>query len=187
MYKRFHSKDLTIAEIMRFLCALLLLGITDVRSYKKAWNTKNAQFIVRLNELISRNCFEAISSFLHVVTPEEEEQHAQHPLRKILALHSHMKTTCKQLYQPLQQVSIDECIVKSKARTKFRQYMKDKPVKWGFKYWVLADPSGYTYDFDLYCGAAQSARSENGLAFDVVTSLVTPLHHQNYQLYCDNF
>jgi hypothetical protein len=65
--------------------------------------------------------------------------------------------------------------------------MKDKPVKWGFKYWVLADPSGYTYDFDLYCGAAQSARSENGLAFDVVTSLVTPLHHQNYQLYCDNF
>lgn len=113
MYKRFHSKDLSIAEMMRFLCALLLLGITDVRSYRKAWNTKNAQFIVRLNELMSRNRFEAISSFLHVVTPEEEEQHAQHPLRKILALHSHMKTTCKQLYQPLQQVSIDERIVKS--------------------------------------------------------------------------
>ena len=84
-------------------------------------------------------------------------------------------------------MSIDKRMVKSKARTKFRQYMKDEPAKWGFKYWVASDPSAYTYDFNLYLGAAQSDRSEHGLAYDVVTTLVATLHHQNYQLYCDNF
>ena len=43
-------------------------------------------------------------------------------------------------------------MVKSKARSHFVQYMKDKPVKWGFKFWVIADPSGYTVDFNLYTG-----------------------------------
>ena len=136
---------------------------------------------------MSRNRFEALSSFFHVVTPDEETEHASHQLKKILFLHNHMKTKCKELYQPLQQVSVDKRMVKSKARAKFRQYMKDKPAKWGFKYWVVSDPSGYTYDFELYQGAAQSDRSEHGLAYDVVTMLVATLHHQSYQLYCDNF
>ena len=30
--------------------------------------------------------------------------------------------------------------------------MKNKPCKWGFKYWVIANTSGYTLDFDLYTG-----------------------------------
>ena len=91
-----------------------------------------------------------------------------------------MKAKCKELHQQLQQVSIDERTVKSKARTKFRQYMKDKPSKWGFKYWVISDPSAYSYDYNPYLGAAQSDRSDHGVAHDVVTTLLESLHHQNY-------
>ena len=187
MFKRFRYHQLTEDEMRRFVCVLLLLGITGVRSYKHAWSTKNAQHIVRLNELMTRNRFEVISAFFHVVTPQEEQENADHPLKKILPLHEHMKLKCKEFYQPLQQISIDERMVKSKARTKFRQYMKDKPSKWGFKYWVISDPSGYTYDFNLYLGAARSDRSEHGLVHDVVLALLVSLHNQNYQLYCDNF
>ena len=123
-----------------------------------------------------------------MVTSIEEQQNADHPLKKILLLHDHVKVKCFDFYQPLQEVSVDERMVRSKARTKFRQYMKDKPTKWGFKYWVLSDPSGYTVDFDLYCGASRNtSRSEFGLGYDVVMSLVSPLLYQNYRLYCDNF
>ena len=78
---------------------------------------------------MTRNRFEAISAFFHLVTPQEELTNTQNPLKKILPLHQHMNAKCKELYQPLQQVSIDERMVKGKARTKFRQYMKDKPSK----------------------------------------------------------
>ena len=132
---------------------------------------------------MTRNRFEAISAFFHLVTPQEELTNAQNPLKKILPLHQHMKAKCKELYQPLQQVSIDERMVKGKARTKFRQYMKDKPSKWGFKYWVISDPSAYLYDYNPYpypLGAAQSDRSDHGVAHDVVTTLLESLYHQNY-------
>ena len=146
------------------------------------------QFLIRLHDLMTRHQFEAISAFLHVVTESEEAAHRDHPLRKVLPIHNLLKQTCLQLYQPLKELSIDERMVKSKARTHLRQYIRNKPTKWGFKYWVLADASGYTVDFNLYCGRKGTQQiSPNGLSFDVVMELVSPYHYQGYQVFTDNF
>ena len=87
----FKYKQLTNDEMNRFVTVLLLLGITGVRSYTKAWNSRNAQYILCLNELMTRNRYEAIASFFHIVTPEEETSFGNHPLRKILPFHEYMK------------------------------------------------------------------------------------------------
>ena len=79
-------------------------------------------------------------------------------------------------------------MVKSKARCHLIQYMKNKPCKWGFKYWVIADTSGYTLDFDLYTGKmVQEKKQEKGLAYDVVMELCQPFKFQGYSLFVDNF
>ena len=97
-----------------------------------------------------------------------------------------MNEKCFELYQPFAHLSIDECMVKSKARSHFRQYIRNKPTKWGFKYWVLSDPTGYT--FDLYCAAQQCQPiSSNGLSCDVVMQLVQPFMFQGYEVFMDNF
>lgn len=80
--------------------------------------------------LMSCNRFETISLFFHLVTVRQEEEKKDHPLRKVLPLHSHMKEKCFELYQPFAHLSIDECMVKSKARSHFRQYIRNKPTKW---------------------------------------------------------
>ena len=172
---------------MCFLGCLLLLSVNSVRSYRHAWEKKSSQFMVRLLQLMSRNRFETIGSFLHIVTPAEEVQLANHPLKKILPLHDYIKGKCLEVYQPLQELSVDERMVKSKARTHFRQYIKDKPTKWGFKYWVIADPTGYTIDCNIYCGASSRDTSEKGLSHKVVTDLIQPFRFQGYLLYCDSF
>lgn len=77
-------------------------------------------------------------------------------------------------------------MVRSKAKTHFRQYIRNKPTKWGFKYWVLADVTAYTVDFDIYIGSAAES-SGKGLSFDVVIKLVEPYKFQGYDLYFDNF
>ena len=57
------------------------------------------------------------------------------------------------LFQPFQNICTDECMVRNKGRYSFRQYICDKPTKWGMKLWVLADSStGYTCDFDVCLG-----------------------------------
>ncbi len=80
---------------------------------------------------------------------EEEAELSQHRLKEILPFQEHVKGRCLEFYQPLQQLSTDDRVVKSKARTHFRQYIRNKPTESGYKYSVLADPTGYTMDFNL--------------------------------------
>ena len=43
--------------------------------------------------------------------------------------------TCKELYQPYQNISIDERMAKSKGRSGIKQDIKNKPTSWGIKLW----------------------------------------------------
>ena len=65
--------------------------------------------------------------------------------------------------------------------------MQNKPVKWGFKFWVIADPSGYTIDFNVYTGKDSSSKDDHGVANGVVMKLVAPFFFQGYHLFIDNF
>ena len=77
-------------------------------------------------------------------------------------------------------------MVKNKGRYAFRQYIRDKPTKWGMKLWVLADSNtGYTYNFDIYLGKQDNGPF--GLAYGVVMNLVKSLVRQGYKLIFDNF
>jgi hypothetical protein len=109
------------------------------------------------------------------VDPASEQK--EDKLRKVTAFVDKFKDICKSLYQPSQNVAIDERMVKSKHRSGIRQYIRDKPTKWGIKLWVVADSlNGYTYDFNIYAGkVAGQVASVNGLGFDVLTKLMQPL------------
>lgn len=78
-------------------------------------------------------------------------------------------------------------MVATKARLGIKQYMSNKPTKWGLKFFVLADVNVYTIDFKLYTGKSEVA-SGNGLSFDVVTSLINKYYlGSGYVIYRDSF
>lgn len=98
---------------------------------------------------MTRSRFEAINAFFHIVTPQEEAANGNDPLKKVQTFYDAVKAKCMELYQPLQQLSADEGIVKPKGRTHFHQFICNKPMKCGFKFWVLADSTGLTSDCSL--------------------------------------
>ena len=99
---------------------------------------------------------------LHVVDPATEDPNNK--LRKVESLIHDFKQLCKELYVPRQYVAVDERMVKSRHRSGFRQFIKEKPTKWGIKHWVLADSSnGYTIDFNIYIGRAAGREVKMGL------------------------
>ena len=54
-------------------------------------------------------------------------------------------------YNTHEELSIDEAMIPFKGRLSIKQYMKDKPTKWGVKVFVLADArNGYTVRLQVY-------------------------------------
>ena len=123
-------------------------------------------------------------SFLKISNGRTEDPDDK--LSKARFLMEFMRRKCLKLFQPFQNVCIDERMVRNKGRYSFRQYIRDKPTKWGMKLWVLADSStGYTYDFDVYLGKS-IATSGFGLAYDVVMNLKSIVNY-GYYLCFENF
>lgn len=85
-----------------------------------------------------------------------------------------IQNACKAFRHPCRSLAVDECMVPCKGHTAMRQYMNDKPTKWGFKLFVLADSSnGYTVDFSVYTGKnnvlVEHAESSGGSAHTVLS------------------
>jgi hypothetical protein len=74
-----------------------------------------------------------------------------------------------------------------------RQYLPNKPCKWGVKVWCVADSSSkYVYNFDIYCGAQNGGdvparRGEGNLARNVVVKLMEGLEGKGHVLITDNY
>jgi len=95
-------------------------------------------------------------------------------------------------YIPHEQLSVDEGMIPFKGRLSFKQYMKDKPVKFGVKMWIAADAvTAYCLNFEVYVGKhATTFRYLDrhfGLSGRVVIELTKHLHNRGHTVYTDNF
>ena len=68
--------------------------------------------------------------------------------------------------------------------------MRNKPVKFGQKFWAVATPLGYAIQFYSYAGKDENYDSNLGLGGSVVATLAEKLPSQvgsNYHIIMDNF
>ena len=55
------------------------------------------------------------------------------------------------MLQPEAHQSTDEHMCKFNRKSTMREYMKNKPIKWDFKFWFRCGAkSGYLYEFNIY-------------------------------------
>ncbi|CAC5371841.1 unnamed protein product [Mytilus coruscus] len=103
----------------------------------------------------------------------------------------HVKEISQSLYFPHKDISADERMVASKHKySGIRQFIKDKPIRFGIKLWVLAcSVTGYTWNFFVYLGKKRTniVDKSKGLAYTVVTTLCEKLYGQGFRLYVDSF
>ena len=192
--KKYEWTDVDTEEMYRFLGIITYTTLCHLPSLPDYWalNSVTSQSVPR--SVMTRDRFSIIWWNIHLSNPEEDRVNdarglgGYDKLFRIKPLYDTVRMACKTHYHPRQQVSVDERMLATKAKTGMTQYMRDKPTKWGLKLFVLADSSnGYTVDFNMYTGKTNTPII-HGLAFDVVMALVTSASlGTGYHLYMDNF
>ncbi|XP_035262865.1 nascent polypeptide-associated complex subunit alpha, muscle-specific form-like [Anguilla anguilla] len=188
-------KEVTPGDMSNYISMVIYLGLVRPSSFRDLWRTDKLHSHYFPSSVMPGYKFMAIGSYLHMSDPAEDVlndqlrgQEGYDPLFRLKPLQNQILTACRAYYHPYQNLSIDERMVATKGRIGIKQFMKDKPTKWGFKLFVLADSkSGYTCDFSVYQGKAFTP-SGNGLSYDAVVNLLrVPFLGTGYHLFVDNF
>ena len=77
-----------------------------------------------------------------------------------------------------------------------KQFIRGKPIRWGYKGWVLASPLGYSFKIDLYQGKEENSNGNKyrdifGLGGSVVLNFLDDIQREypgrRFSFYFDNF
>ena len=95
------------------------------------------------------NKFMNMHTFFHIA--ENEKDNKTNPLYKIRPFLMHFYLWWCYYYKLSQLLAIDECMIKFELG--FKQYIKNKLVKWGIKCYLLCNSiNGYCYKASIYYG-----------------------------------
>lgn len=95
----------------------------------------------------------------------------------------------KSCYNINYHVTVDEMLESFRGRCMFRQYIPNKPAKYGIKIFALVDSqTDYTYNLEIYAGQQPNGPYKlSNSGFDVVDRLVTPISGTKRNITCDNW
>ena len=175
--KKWVAPDL--ASLKCFLGVMLCMGMIKRPSYKDYWTSSKLFGTPGISELMSCDHFEQIRNSLHFIN--EDDCDKDDKLYKIRPLIEHFTNVSQSLYSPERELTIDESMIKFNGRSKFKVYMPLKPVKYGFKAYVLTEAStGYLLNWSLYEG-------EKSSLVDIVSNLASPFAKNGYTIAMDRF
>ncbi len=183
--------DVTLDEFKAFYGLSLLMGCMTFDRDEMYWSNSSKHKLIgsSFGEIMTRNRFIQIRRYLHFSDDAQVAAHRDDKLYKVRLLLDSLRKSYQEEYIPHKEVSVDEAMIPFKGRLGIKQYMKDKPVKFGIKMWVAADAiSAYCYNFEVYIGKNNDVVNKNlGMAAKVVIGLTKPLEKKGHVIYTDNF
>ncbi|KAI4468025.1 transposase is4 [Holotrichia oblita] len=105
-----------------------------------------------------RNRFFTIMRYMHCA--DNSNADPLDKLWKIRPLMDRIKDKCKENFIPEEQLSYDESMIKYYGKHGCKQFIRGKPIRFGYKMWCLNTVSGYLIDFAMYQGL-NPRRNEN--------------------------
>ena len=174
-------EKITIEELTAFMGFMILMGIVHLPSIYDYWKKDEVFLYSPIALRITRNQFCDIQRYLHFVEnsllpPSGSPRYSR--LQKVQPIIDLLEDRFKSIYSLHRDVSINEAMIPFKGRSSMKQYMPLKPVKRGFKFWMLADAhTSYFSYFDVYTGN-KSDTVQQGLGASIVKTLCKPIEHR---------
>ena len=174
-------------DIISFVSCVLYMSIVKLPSTRDYRSSSIG--ISHVANIMPVNRFEKLKSIIHFADNSTADKDDK--LFKIRPLINKINEQLNSI--PIEESSaVDEQIIPFKGRHSIKQYNPKKPHKWGFKVFVLSGVSGFSYNFEVYCGGGDNICLENepelGVSSNVVMRLARILSDGvNHKLYVDNW
>ena len=181
-------------DIQKFLGICVFTSVSYCTNVRDYWADVTGSTFVK--EVMAVNSFEKLRANLHFNNNETQvpaDQPGFDKLHKIRPIINRLQE--KFLLVPIEEsLSVDEQICATKLRHHLKQYMANKPHKWGFKLFFLCGVSGYAYAFEVYTGQENNPneRPRNEPDFGASSNVVVRLarnvpNFKHHKIYFDNY
>ena len=133
--------------------------------------------------------FKKIRRILRFDNPDTHQARlARDKLAAVRLLIEGFQSNSHSAFIPGECVTVDEQLYPFRGRCRYRQYMPNKPAKYGLKFWLLCENENfYCYNLQFYCGKEDERPSNIPLGEHVVMSLSESLKQSGRNITCDNF
>lgn len=184
------NMNLRLEELYVFFGALLLSGYAKYPNKRMYWSSESDVPKI-LADSMRLNRFEQIVRNLHLNDNSNiDKEDRLYKLRPIIET---LNVNFRKYSGLDEKLSIDESMIPYYGKHYAKQFIKGKPIRFGFKNWALCTSNGYLLAFDIYMGKQPTLDNENktfGIGGNVVLSLLEKANippHKGYQIYFDNY
>src|SRR5437763_4388622 len=194
-------KDTSAIEMKAFLGVLTWMSIIELPEISMYWNRLTYQDLIA--KVFPRTRFQKLLSYWHLNHSSKDPNlvnsdaasaaiavSTSNPVRprfyKLEPLLTTIVNTCKRIYTLGENCVVDESMAGFTGRASGIVYLPDKPTKWGFQFFMLADcVTYYIWNLEIYHSRPRG-KSETGLTTQAVTNLVSSLAGSNRVIHVDN-
>ena len=187
--------EVTASEIKEIIRILLLMGIIYKPQLHMYWSTKELYSTPVFSELMTRNRFDIITTFLDFndnnnpdYDPASEDRDRLYKVRPLIAM---LRERFRLIYSPGRDLRVDESLVLFKGCLKFKQYIWTKRSRFRIKLYELCTFDGITLDVLVYCGKGmfhdEDPYSNIPSTERIPQVLMQPYLGKGHILYTDNY
>lgn len=140
--------NLSMEELLVFYGVLLTSGYCTVPQRNSLWSLDDDVHNNSISNAMRRNRFDEIMASIHVM---DNTKCNDDPFFKVRPIFQELNSSYKIL--PFSKwLSVDESMIPYYVRHRYKQFIKGKPIRYGYKVWSLASPGGYLYHIEPYAG-----------------------------------
>uniref|UniRef100_A0A667Y9T4 PiggyBac transposable element-derived protein domain-containing protein n=1 Tax=Myripristis murdjan TaxID=586833 RepID=A0A667Y9T4_9TELE len=136
-------------ELLTFYGILLTSGYNTVPRRRLFWSDDDDVSATGVKDAMRPNRFDEIMSSIHVV---DNMKITPDPFFKVRPLFEELNKINKTI--PTEEhVSVDEMMIEYFGRHGCKQFIRGKPIRFGYKIWSLASSSGFVHQMQPYVGS----------------------------------
>ena len=179
--------SLSTVDLKAFVGILLMSGYHKLPSERHYWANDGDLGVDMVRSTMSRATYLKLKAYIHFQNNSEHMQNKNDRGFKVRPLIRMLNESFQKFGILREELAIDEMMVKYFGNNSLKQFIRGKPIRFGYKMWALCDAEGFCYKYKLYCGKDTENKHDGPLGSRVVKEMLEAVSvPSDHRVYFDN-